>query len=320
MTAPLSSPDHAAGPHPEADELADLAEDLLPPADADALRRHLDGCADCRETADALAEVRALLAADEPPAMPADVAARIDAALAAAAREDGAAPAAVPSAPPVPSPPSAVPSPRPSAPTAPPAGPSAATGPGRAARGRRRRALLLGSAAALLALGIGGAFLSLSSSPRHDLSATVDAAGVRAAASAAPSAPSPTPGTGDGSKADQAPGGTVYREEELAAQVRQLLAETATERPEHPAKPSAGAGATAVPPAEGGQGLTGGGRSTPACPPPSTAALLATGRGSWAGAPAELLVYALPGRSDQLDVYLRSPGCGLLLHRTVPAG
>ncbi|MFF8769956.1 zf-HC2 domain-containing protein [Kitasatospora sp. NPDC015120] len=316
MTTPLSSPGPAAGAHPGADELADLAEDLLPPVEADALRRHLAGCAECRETADALAEVRLLLAGAGPEAMPADVAARIDAALAAAA-EDAPAPAPAPS-PPLPAP-SPRPAPAPTAPTAPPARP-AATGPGRAARPRRRRALLLGSAAALLALGLGGVLLARPSAPgQQDL-------GVAA------HAPAATPGTSEGSaagKADRSAGATVYREDQLAAQVRQLLAAgTAPARPERPvgpstgdgAAPSDGSGASGVPPAEGGQGLTGGGSSAPACPPPSTAALLATDLGSYAGAPAELLVYALPGRPDQLDVYLRSPGCALLLHRTIPAG
>ncbi|MET8699303.1 hypothetical protein ABZW10_10600 [Kitasatospora sp. NPDC004723] len=307
MTAPPSSPDPAADAHPSVDELADLAEDLLPPADTDALRGHLTGCADCRETVDALAEVRLLLAEDEPPAMPADVVSRIDAALVAAAAQDAA----------VPSPSSSVPPAPPAPPTAPPARPAAATGPGRTARPRRRRTLLLGSAAALLVLGLGGAFLSLSTpSPKQDSTVAANAAAPSGSAAA---------------KADPAPDGTVYREEQLTAQVRELLAETAG-RPVLPTKPSGGAGAdtgsapadgsdvSAAPPAEGGQGLSGGGRSAPACPPPSTAALLATGRGSYAGTPAELLVYALPGRSDQLDVYLRSADCGLLLHRTVPAG
>ncbi|MFE2108973.1 zf-HC2 domain-containing protein [Kitasatospora sp. NPDC059463] len=325
MTTPLSSPDAAAGAHPGADELADLAEDLLPPDEADALRRHLSGCAECRETADALAEVRLLLAGAGPAAMPTDVAARIDAALAAAA-EDAPAPAPAPS-PSVPSLSIPAPSPRPvPAPAAPPARPAAATGPGRAARPRRRRALLLGSAAALLAVGLGGVLLARPSAPeRQGLGVAADApANAPAAASAAPGTSQGS--TGDG-KADHGPGATVYREEQLAAQVRELLAGTAPTRPERPvgpstgdgAAPSDGSGATAVPPAEGGQGLTGG-RSAPACPPPSTAALLAGDLGSYAGAPAELLVYALPGRPDQLDVYLRSPGCAILLHRTVPAG
>ncbi|MFD4895554.1 hypothetical protein ACFWNL_34870, partial [Kitasatospora sp. NPDC058397] len=88
MTAHLSSsgPTGPAEAHPSVDELADLAEGLVESADAArTLRRHLDDCAECRETADALGEVQALLGAVEAPPMPADIAARLDAALGAAA-------------------------------------------------------------------------------------------------------------------------------------------------------------------------------------------------------------------------------------------
>ncbi|WP_406112913.1 anti-sigma factor family protein [Kitasatospora purpeofusca] len=318
MTAPPFSSDPTAGPHPSVDELADLSEDLLAPAEAEALREHLAGCADCRETVDALTEVRGLLGAAEAPAMPSDVAARIDAALAAAAGPPT--PATAPTA--APSVPAARPAPA-TPPKAPPARPATGTGPGRPGRGRRR-ALLLGSAAALLALGLGGAFLSLSSSGRQDLSATADAAATPAAGTAAPES------SAAGARTDRAAGGTVYQDDRLAAQVGELLATTGTARPVKPSTgpgsgpaatdPPEGSGATAVPPAEGGQGLAGGNRSTPACLPPSTAALLATDRGSYAGAAADLLVYALPGRPELLDVYLRAPDCGpVLRHLTIPA-
>ncbi|SDT70794.1 hypothetical protein SAMN05216371_4006 [Streptomyces sp. TLI_053] len=337
MTAPLPSSDPTAGPHPSVDELADLAEDLLAPAGADALRKHLASCADCRETVDALTEVRALLGAVEPPAVPADVAARIDAALAAAAAGPPAAatsadvPGDVPAtaAAAAPTVPAARPAtttgatgatPAAAPPKAPPSRPAAGGGPGRSRRGRRR-ALLLGSAAALVVLGLGGAFLSLSSSGRQDLSAT---AGSAAAGTAAPES------SAAGAKTDRSTGGTAYQDDRLAAQVAQLLATTGTARPVKPSAgpgsgpaatdPSEGSGATAVPPAESGQGLTGGNRSTPACPPPSTATLLATDRGSYAGAAADLLVYTLPGRPELVDVYLRAPDCGPVLHHlTVPA-
>ncbi|WP_328955849.1 zf-HC2 domain-containing protein [Kitasatospora purpeofusca] len=331
MTAPPSSSDPTAGPHPSVDELADLSEDLLAPAEAEALREHLAGCADCRETVDALTEVRALLGAAEAPAVPADVAARIDAALAAAAGPPAAAtPATAPAAATpttasttaTPTVPAARPAPT-APPKAPPARPTAGTGPGRSRRGRRR-ALLLGSAAALLVLGLGGAFLSLSSSGQQDLSATADAAARPAVGTAAPESSTA------GAKTDRATGGTVYQDDQLAAQVGQLLTAAGTARPVKPSAgpgsgpaatdPSEPSGATAVPPADGGQGLVGGNRSTPACPPPSTAALLATDRGSYAGAAADLLVYALPGRPELLDVYLRAPDCGpVLRHLTVPA-
>ncbi|MFB8235301.1 anti-sigma factor family protein [Kitasatospora purpeofusca] len=333
MTAPPSSSDPTAGPHPSVDELADLSEDLLAPAEAEALREHLAGCADCRETVDALTEVQSLLGAAEPPTVPADVAARIDAALAAAAGPPPAAsPATAPttsavSAPAAPTVPSARPAPT-GPPKAPPSRPAGTgTGPGRSRRGRRR-ALLLGSAAALLVLGLGGAFLSMSSSGRQDLSTTADAAAKPAAGTAAPES------SAAGAKTDRSTDGTVYQDDRLAAQVAQLLAAAGTARPVKPSAgpgsgpgsgpaatdPPEGSGATAVPPSEGVQGLVGGNRSTPACPPPSSATLLATDRGSYAGAAADLLVYALPGRPELLDVYLRAPDCGpVLRHLTVPA-
>lgn len=73
--------------HPEVDELADLAEGLASPARSQQLHRHLDDCATCREIREALDGVRGLLGSlPEPAPMPADIAGRIDAALAAEAR------------------------------------------------------------------------------------------------------------------------------------------------------------------------------------------------------------------------------------------
>ncbi|WP_407566239.1 hypothetical protein [Streptomyces sp. 184] len=73
--------------HPEVEELADLAEGLTSPARSQQLHRHLDECAICREIRDALDGVRGLLGSlPEPAPMPAEVAGRIDAALAAEAR------------------------------------------------------------------------------------------------------------------------------------------------------------------------------------------------------------------------------------------
>ncbi|MDQ1748831.1 MAG: hypothetical protein QOD07_3094 [Frankiaceae bacterium] len=71
----------AAADHLSLDQLAELDEGIA--ANADALRRHLDGCAACRARAGQLNASRALLSTLPAEAMPADVAARIDAALAA---------------------------------------------------------------------------------------------------------------------------------------------------------------------------------------------------------------------------------------------
>lgn len=73
--------------HPGVEELADLAEGLASPARRQQLHRHLDECATCREIRDALDGVRGLLGSlPEPGPMPAEIAGRIDAALAAEAR------------------------------------------------------------------------------------------------------------------------------------------------------------------------------------------------------------------------------------------
>ncbi|MFJ3787853.1 hypothetical protein [Kitasatospora sp. NPDC090091] len=372
MTAPLSSPEPTAA-HPSVDELADLAEGLVDSAaDTAALRRHLDGCAECRETAEALGEVRALLGAVEPPALPTDVAARLDAALAAAVAErdeaepgtgepgtgepgtaehdaagrhvadavraadaadaaDGPAAApqtarkavavpregTAPAAPsrPVPGPSSTHLAP-PGRPSGRPSGPSAATGPGRARPRRRRLGLLLGAAAVLIGAGLGGSLLL--SMPDRSAS---DTAAVSVGAPAAGAVPSPAASArpAQSPKAEQAGGGTVYRDDQLADQVRHLLAGAGptTDGPVKPGAPSTMTGG--APPADVQPGIAGG-QSAPACPAPTDAPLLASDRGSYAGAPADLLVYAVPGRSDRLDVYLRSPDCGpVLVHRTVEA-
>jgi hypothetical protein len=73
-----------ANEHPTIEQIADLQEDLLPAAEAAALRAHLAGCEDCQSASEALAQVTDVLAAEgrDVPEIPADVAASIQAALA----------------------------------------------------------------------------------------------------------------------------------------------------------------------------------------------------------------------------------------------
>ncbi|EDY45858.1 membrane protein [Streptomyces sp. SPB074] len=74
--------------HPAPEELADLSEDLLSSGRSAELRGHLTDCPDCAEIYASLAEIRTLLGAlPAPPPLPADVRARIDAALREAAEE-----------------------------------------------------------------------------------------------------------------------------------------------------------------------------------------------------------------------------------------
>ncbi|MEU4299327.1 hypothetical protein [Kitasatospora aureofaciens] len=326
MTAPLSSPEPADA-HPSVEELADLAEGLVEPAEAArTLHRHLNGCAECRETADALAEVQALLGAVEPEPVPADVAARLDAALAEAAltetaRTEATGGADRPQESPRRSPADARRTDAPAtpvravpAPSAPPSRPGSSSGPGRPRLRRRRFAVLLGAAAALAAFGLGGALLL-----DHSEGSGTSAASAASAASAG------LPEDQSARTPHLAGPGTAYREDQLAAQVQQLLARSGAE----PGLRATGPARSGAAPAEGARPELSGpdspaapaspAASPAACQAPAPGTPLATDRGSYQGSPVEVLVYPAPGRAGYVDVYLRSPDCGpVVLHRTVP--
>ncbi|MFB7632457.1 anti-sigma factor family protein [Streptomyces sp. NPDC056149] len=185
-----------AGEHPEVAEISDLTDGLLSPSHTAELRDHLAGCALCEDVYASLEEIRGLLGSlPGPTRMPADVAERIDAALAAEAllnsaaaegkpgvsretppsaatvpretsldpvsvsRETSAAPLSVSRETSVQAPPRAA------AAVPPPGKARGSSGPGRRAPGRRssrsRRwpRILLGSAAAAAVLGVGGLLL-----------------------------------------------------------------------------------------------------------------------------------------------------------------
>ncbi|MYU54835.1 MULTISPECIES: hypothetical protein [Streptomyces] len=159
------------GEHPEVSEISDLTDGLLSPSRAAALRHHLAACALCEDVYASLEEIRGLLGTlPGPTRMPADVAGRIDAALAAEVLLDSTLPSnetlvsretATVSAPvsretesgsPIVS----------AAPGRPSGRPRGASGPGRQTSGGRRTRLrrwprvLLGTAAAAAVLGVGG--------------------------------------------------------------------------------------------------------------------------------------------------------------------
>ncbi|MFA1540225.1 anti-sigma factor family protein [Actinomadura monticuli] len=69
--------------HYDYDILADLAEGLLEDDEAASVNAHLDTCADCRELSADLADVSRILAEAPVPSMPAELAERIDTAIAA---------------------------------------------------------------------------------------------------------------------------------------------------------------------------------------------------------------------------------------------
>ncbi|MFI8088942.1 anti-sigma factor family protein [Streptomyces sp. NPDC086080] len=155
--------------HPDVAEISDLTEGLLPSARSADVRRHLDACALCADVQASLEQIRDLLGTVPGPApMPAEVAGRIDAALAAEALLHATAPGAAEenlvtasSSPgddqPHVSRETSVPADRPAGHSHP-----STTGPGRKGRLRagRRRVAVLGTVFAVAALGLGSAVLS----------------------------------------------------------------------------------------------------------------------------------------------------------------
>jgi anti-sigma factor RsiW len=75
--------------HLDYDTLAELAEGLLPESQAASADAHLAGCAECRTKSAEIADVTRLLADARVPPMPAELASRIDEALAEAAAASG---------------------------------------------------------------------------------------------------------------------------------------------------------------------------------------------------------------------------------------
>ncbi|MEW1772894.1 zf-HC2 domain-containing protein [Streptomyces sp. NPDC086777] len=157
----MTSTTDTAG-HPDVAEISDLTEGLLPPARTQEVRQHLDGCELCRDVHASLEEIQGLLVAlPAAPQMPADVADRIDAALAAEALLGAAAPVTHVSR--ETSPRETSPHEMPTTGDRPAGRPTASVGPGRKERGRdrgrRRRTIVLGTVLTAAVLGAGSFFL-----------------------------------------------------------------------------------------------------------------------------------------------------------------
>ncbi|MFF0389588.1 anti-sigma factor family protein [Kitasatospora sp. NPDC004615] len=297
---------HPPSEHPDLDVLADLAEELLPPEQAEPLHHHLAGCPSCAEDYAALRGLPELLADTPAPPMPQDIADRLTAALAAEsaartethpedrteARTDDRPerPAAGPSGPPR---------------TGGPAGsPRAASGPGRRERRRRRAlSLLLATAAVAVVATLGGVLLSRNA-PSSTVATTDSGKAVPQPTAADASRPKPNVAGSDGPNLTAGSGGPDFTADQLPAQIHALLA----------TKPVAG-----LSPADAGNGPAACALSAAGHPgePPLTA-----GTGSYQGRPVLALVFRPPGGSGPLDVYLATPDCPgstILLHSTVPA-
>ena len=173
----MTSTTDTAG-HPDVAEISDLTEGLLPPSRTADVRRHLAECELCADVYASLEEIRGLLGTlPGPSRMPADVAGRIDAALAAEALLHATAPDAMDTQAPIGASVQSL-----SDPSATEPGDSAhvsretsatadrpsghartsTTGPGRKERrkGSRRRAAVLGTVFTVAALGFGSVLLS----------------------------------------------------------------------------------------------------------------------------------------------------------------
>ncbi|MFF8833993.1 hypothetical protein [Streptomyces sp. NPDC015130] len=153
--------------HPDVSEISDLTEGILSPSRSAAVRRHLDGCPLCADVRTSLEEIRGLLGTlPGPPRMPAEIAGRIDAALAAeallqaTAPENGSPVSRETSHPRTEPLPSGTPSP---AAERPAGRPNAATGPGRSRAGkpRRRRIALVSTIGAAFTAALLGTTLLL---------------------------------------------------------------------------------------------------------------------------------------------------------------
>ncbi|MFJ6211950.1 anti-sigma factor family protein [Streptomyces sp. NPDC092296] len=277
---PLPDPAGSADPadHPAVEEISDLTEDLLTPAAAETVRAHLAGCTECTDTRDALLEIRALLGRTEAPPLPADIADRIDAALAAeaAAPTDTAA---------------AEPGPPVRDRTRPGGGPGLATGPGRGPRRRRTGRLLLATAAVAAAIGLGGVLIhTLQTDHVRSTSALKDAAGATAAPQRAFTARQPHGVASDQLAAQSRGTGTAYTEQGLDSQIGRLMSGPG-------ARPANGTATAPLPDCV----LQATGR--PADQP------LATDLGTFQGGPVAVVVYAAAQPVGALDVFLVDPDC-----------
>ncbi|MFF2790325.1 hypothetical protein ACFVT6_26815 [Streptomyces sp. NPDC058049] len=265
--------------HPDVSEISDLTEGLLSPSRTAEIRRHLGDCALCADVRASLEEIRSLLGTLPGPArMPADIAGRIDAALAAEALLDATQPRvqAVPADPP------RTPDRDVSRGTSPAGHPTGPTGPGRR-RARRRIAVLSGLAgAAACALGI-FLFGDFSGAPTHGTAASDSAA-------------RPSAAEGEGN----------YTAQGLQDSVRQLIAsgQGAKNVPEEQNN-TLGLENTAP-------GDKRAAPSVPACVQQATGrpdTPLATERGSYQDTPVYLLVLPHPADSARVDAYLVDTAC-----------
>ncbi|MFD3454037.1 hypothetical protein ACFWVC_17905 [Streptomyces sp. NPDC058691] len=278
MTSPTGTNEH-----PEVAEISDFTEGILPPQRSASIRGHLDGCPLCADVRTSLEEIRGLLGTlPGPPRMPADIAGRIDAALAAEALLDSTAPdvsretSSVTRATPVSRETSS------GAGRGPDGHSGTATGPGRpAARSRRRwhKGLVL-TVSAMAVLGLGGLSAALLETSSGQYGSSADTKDSAAAA-------------GESDDRSEAT-------DPLRSQVQELLTATATNRIQ--GKPNAQSplmDVNGVPPA----------CVLRAIDRPDDAKPLASRRGTDEGPDSYLVVLPHPGDRSLVDAFVVDASC-----------
>ncbi|MFJ8232625.1 anti-sigma factor family protein [Streptomyces sp. NPDC094448] len=278
--------------HPDVSEISDLTEGLLSPARSAPLRKHLADCELCADVRASLEEIRTLLGVvPGTPRMPADIAERIDAALAAEALLDAGRPEHVSretSTASGPAEPGTAAGTGTGTATRPAGHPRGATGPGRTgAQRRRRRNSVLGAIVGMTAVGV-GAFLFQSG----DSGSTPTTQAI--------ASPSDRPGE--------------FSASTLETRVRDLLDRPVPQRDggnamatsEQPGSPAGG-----VPGTELG-GHTGTGPEVPLCVQQGTGRTtvpIAVERGRYRGTDAYLLVLPVIGNIQQVEAFVVDAGC-----------
>ncbi|MEU5434051.1 zf-HC2 domain-containing protein [Streptomyces sp. NPDC020719] len=282
--------------HPDVSEISDLHEGVLPPSRTAAVRRHLDSCDLCADVHASLTEIRELLGTlPGPPRMPADVAGRIDAALAAEALLDATAPAdneapvsvaATAEAAHVSrgTSPQAVPAEAPTVDR--PAGrPRAATGPGRPRMTRRRRTAVLGAVFGAAAIGFGVLLVqTVQTSDSHSTQAT--------------------------DTTTHKPQGAEFSTASLPGQVQTLLSSA---HPSLESAPNATSGRKPFEAASGDSSKTGSAVTVPPCvlagTGRTTEAPLAAETGEYQGTRAYLVVLPHATDNSQVQAYVVDASC-----------
>ncbi|MCP3818118.1 anti-sigma factor [Streptomyces sp. A3M-1-3] len=277
--------------HPDVSEISDLTEGLLSPARTAEVRRHLDTCPLCADVRASLDEIRGLLGTlPGPQRMPADIAGRIDAALAAEALLDATSPGTGDAVSRETSPPVAA---EPTTADRPAGHPRAATGPGRGTRTKhRRRAAVLGGVFGTAAIGM-SIFLMQSLPTSQGTADKTAESGVGVTSDA--------PGTFSASGLEDRVQALLAAESPAGQNPKERKSLGTQTLPHSPLRDAEAA--TNVPPCV----QAGTGRAEP---------LLAAEQGTYEGADAYLLVLPHPSDSSSVQAYLIDASC----QETAPSG